>query len=74
MRWYATMPMPGEIRNPKVEGGTEVRRPKAEVRKKAEDRNPNSARLPTPYRSTTNISAFGFRISFGLRVSDFGFP
>jgi len=49
-------------RNPKSEGRNEreIRNPKAEIR------NAN-ARAGTPF------SDFGFRPSFGFRISDFGF-
>ncbi|MBI5396741.1 MAG: PSD1 domain-containing protein [Verrucomicrobia bacterium] len=42
----------------------EIRRPKVEGRRKSEDRNPKL--------ESNGFSAFGFRPSFGLRVSAFG--
>src|SRR5207245_4819895 len=42
----------------------EIRRPKSEGRRKPQVRNPNA--IP-------GFREFGFRISFGFRVSDFGF-
>ena len=43
----------------------QIRNPNSEIRKKPEARNPNRVR--------GLVSVFGFRISFGLRISDFGF-
>ena len=55
-----------EIRNPK-----EGRNPKPEGRKNSEFRIPNS-------ENAAGVSAghsdFGIWISFGFRISDFGFP
>jgi hypothetical protein len=60
---------------PQTRGKSEV--PKAETRKKSEARNPNRLqRLLSRARSRFLFGApsdFGFRISFGLRISDFGF-
>jgi hypothetical protein len=51
-----------EILNPKTEGS-----PKSEIRTGNRSRSE-----PAPRQ--TLLSAFGFRISFGFRPSDFGFP
>jgi len=45
----------------------------------SEIRNPKSERIPksdlrTAERAPLGISGFGFRASFGFRISDFGFP
>ena len=55
----------------------EIRIPNPESRKKSEFRNPKSLSfslktvfLSHPYSG----SGFGFRNSFGFRISDFGFP
>jgi len=50
-----------EDRNPKTEGS-----PKSEIRTR------NRASKPPAHREKF-LSAFGFRISFGSRISDFGF-
>jgi hypothetical protein len=46
----------------------ETRRPKSEIRKKPEARNPNDNHAGNEFSD----SGFGFRISFGLRISEFG--
>ena len=60
---------------PRTRGKSEV--PKAEIRKKSEARNPNRLqRLLSRARSRFLFGApsdFGFRTSFGLRISGFGF-
>jgi thymidylate kinase len=49
----------------------EIRNPKSEIRKKSEIRNPNPRQMfpVVPCR----LSDFGFRVSFGFRISGFGF-
>ena len=52
-------------------GGTEIRNPKSEARRKSESRNPRSCnRSPAARAADSN---FGFRASFGFRLSGFGF-
>jgi serine protease inhibitor len=55
-------------------GRQDIRNPKAEIRKKAEARNPNEV-CPVLARAAHfrfRISDFGFRPSFGFRISAFG--
>ena len=56
--------------------GAEIRNPRPEIRRKAEDRNPNQTfrRWTTvrPERGATRFSEFGFPSAFGFRFSDLG--
>jgi DNA-binding beta-propeller fold protein YncE len=45
----------------------QIRNPKSEIRRKSEDRNPNRIKHAVAF------SELGFRASFGLEISDFGF-
>src|SRR6266446_669211 len=48
----------------------EIRSPKSEIQRKPEIRGPKSYASP----DCVGFSDFGLRISFGFRISDFGFP
>ena len=50
-------------------GGDKIRRPKVEIRKKPESRNPN--RNGTADRMAVRTSGFGFLSDFDLRISGF---
>src|SRR5208283_2756803 len=55
-------------------GRLEIRRPKAENRKKAEIRGPKCEDSTTCFHAGIGAtSGFGLRIAFGLRYSGFGF-
>src|SRR6266550_3220800 len=47
-----------------------IRSPKSEIRRKPENRGPRSYASP----DCAGFSDFGLRVSFGFRISDFGFP
>jgi len=49
----------------------QTRRPKAEIRKKAEARNPKRGNGVRPGVKSFRVSDFGFLSDFGLRLSDF---
>jgi hypothetical protein len=60
------------------QAGLEIRNPKSEIRKKSEVRHPSAwasdrqhVLCVSPGRRI--VSGFAFRISFGFRISDFGF-
>ena len=52
--------------------GAEIRNPKPETRRKPEIRSSN-ARLCRQPKNGSRLSDFGFRLSFGFRISGFGF-
>ena len=59
------------MNSPKVEWcHDEIRSPKSEIRRKPEIRGPKSYVSP----DCAGSSDFGLRITFGFRISDFGFP
>ena len=72
-RGKTKQPARGAARQYHQSEGPEIRRPKAEARRKAEDRNPKQP-FPRPVadmltRRAIRASRFGFLSGFGLRAS-----